>query len=60
MFTAKPDFAHSSGAGEEASDGFKIALGVSAPRFMKGEDWDSGISDMLSSRSGERGGRGRW
>ena len=36
VFTAKPDFAHSSTVTAEGgvSDGFKIEQGVSAPRFM--------------------------
>ena len=61
VFTAKPDFAHSSAASGEGgvNDDFKIELGVSAPRFMKGEGWVSGHSVMLSSRSGEREGRAR-
>jgi hypothetical protein len=36
VFTAKPDLAHSSTVTAEGgvSDGFKIELGVSAPRFI--------------------------
>lgn len=37
VFTAKPDFVHSSTATRVqggVSDGFKMELGVSAPRFM--------------------------
>ena len=34
VFTAKPDFVHSSAGSEGgANDGFKTQLGVSAPRF---------------------------
>ena len=34
VFTAKPDFDHSSTVEAGGKDGFKIELGVSAPRFI--------------------------
>ena len=62
VFTAKPDFAHSSATRVDGgvSTGFMIEVGVSAPRSIRDEAWVSGSSDMLSSRNGERGGLGRW
>lgn len=56
VFTAKPDFDHSSAVRGEGGvrDGFKIEVGVSAPRFTYGVRWVSGHSDMLSSRRGAR------
>ena len=62
VFTAKPDFDHSSVARREGgvTDGFKIELGVSRPRFINVVCWFSGHSDMLSSRSGASWGRERW
>lgn len=62
VFTAMPDFDHSSAARGEGgvTDGFRIEVGVSAPRLTNGVRWFSGHSDMLSSRSGARAGRERW